>query len=141
WKPEKEPENLPQEMSDGIEYLTIRRFYPDTLTLGLIHIATGIVKTTHETLKEDIVWKLILNRLESVSPNQRPCEIKSLERFAEGALAITETLDGVELPQSLIEVARGNLESSSLRPEHQMLWMQNLPAHTLKQPIPFFSSS
>lgn len=141
WKPETEPENLPQETPDGTEYLTIRRFYPDTLTLGLIHIATGIVKTTHETLNEDIVWKLILNRLESVSPNQRPCEIKSLERFAEGALAITETLDGVELPQSLIEVARGNLESSSLRPEHQMLWMQNLSAKTSKQPIPFFSSS
>ncbi|MCD8521965.1 MAG: site-specific integrase [Saccharospirillaceae bacterium] len=141
WKPDTEPENLPQVTPDGTEYLTIRRFYPDTLTLGLIHITTGIVKTRHETLNEDIAWKLILNRLESVSPNQRFAEIKSLKGFAAGALATTETLDDVELPQALIEVACGNLESSSLRPEHQMLWMQNLPAQSSMQPISFFSGS
>ncbi|MBE0469379.1 MAG: tyrosine-type recombinase/integrase [Methyloprofundus sp.] len=141
WKPETEPENLPQETPDGTEYLTIRRFYPDTLTLGLIHIAIGMAKTARETLNEDIAWKLILNRLESVSSNKRFPEIKSLERFAAGALATTETLDDVELPQAIIEVARGNLESSSLRPEHQRSWMQNLPAQSSKQPIPFFSSS
>lgn len=103
---------------------SIHRFYLDNRTIGQAVRFQGIRNdkaiTNLAELNQIDVWEIIKSRLESDSESVK---IQSLGAFCTGAQGITEMLEGIELPQALLECAAGRVGTVSLPPKYLQNWL------------------
>lgn len=93
---------------------TLRRWYPDILTLAWIHHFLNI-RSTIKTDEIPTAWHLVREQLTNIDQSFKK-SIKSLKQFAEGAVGVTEQIDGVRLNQAMVQYLTGKIPSASLSP-------------------------
>lgn len=126
WSGGRDPLNYKAQQDSSPGWQTLYRFYPDNRTLGLIlslhrHKNKGEhLAANNELLDQNGVWSLIKERL---LDSKHTTNINSLRTFCSGAQSVTEMLQGVDMPQALLECASGRVASTSLLPEQQQDWL------------------
>lgn len=126
WDPEKGAESYQVINSEGIaQWKSLRRFYPDPLTLGLMNLFLSRCRNEVKSFDEKSTWYLMQARLGSVADGRGVGYFSNLSSFCDGALSITEMLDGVDLPQALMECARGKTVTCSFTPDDHKRWLGN----------------
>lgn len=107
--------NFAHNVTQGGSTRTLRRWYPDNITLGWIHnFLTHRDKS--KVCASSSAWTTICNALGLIEPNIKS-RIKSLKKFSEAAIGITENIDGIELSQAMVGYLVGTVSSSSLPTE------------------------
>jgi integrase len=108
---------------------TLRRFYPDSFTLCLIH--HYLKKRTPEDLSSEglgeyQLWSQLKALFGVVAGTG--LSLSSWHQFCRGAPSVTEMLEGVELPQALVGYTTGSVKTSSLTQVQQhSLWRKGDP--------------
>lgn len=95
---------------------TLRRWYPDNVTLSWLHQLLSQRHHKRLSSKAD-TWTLIKCALDSIN-TQTKSEFSSLKKFTEAAIGVTENIEGVELSQAMIGYLIGKTSSSSLSTEN-----------------------
>lgn len=105
---------------DG-EPVTLRRWYPDTLTLGVI----GCYLKERELdapRKKDInsaqVWNQVKSYAKSIY-HEKGIRLFEIGTFCRAAIGVTERLPGIRLSQALVEYSIGRISCASIPPENQ----------------------
>lgn len=110
------------------EELTYYRFYLDPFTLSLTHNYLTNRDSLSSKLNMQDVWALITKRLNKVTKVNL-----DFDMFCYNTLGVSEMLAGVNLPQALIECAKGKIKNSSLPPENFEAWVKGINS-TFKNP-------
>lgn len=122
--------NYKMQLEGETSWCTLYRFYPDNRTLGLI-LSLHKYNKRHEeeeeeeedntsTLNQSDAWSLIKARLLSKTYKTG---INSLRAFCSGAQSVTEMLQGIDIPQALLETASGRVATTSLLPQQLQGWL------------------
>jgi len=100
------------------EALTLRRWYPDPVSLAWIHyfLKTRDKNIEIEKYNQRKCWRLMSSHINSILTLK---VVLSLKSFCVGATGVLENLEGVKLPTTLIEYISGRLASSSLTANYQ----------------------
>lgn len=91
---------------------TLRRWYPDNLTLAWINHFLNI-RSAIKTDETPTAWHLVREQLTDMDQSFKK-NIKSLKHFAESAVGVTEQIEGVRLNQAMIQYLVGKIPSASL---------------------------
>ena len=106
--------------ADG-KAVTLRRWYPDPLTLGIIARYLRERTSTLQTLDEVNVsqsWNLVKNYAKNID-HEKDAALFNIKSFCRAAIGVTENLPGVRLPQALVEYSVGRIPSASIPPMNQ----------------------
>lgn len=103
---------------------TLRRWYPDNLTLAWIHHFLNI-RSTAKTDEIPTAWYLVREQLTNIDQSFKK-NVKSLNQFAESAVGVSEQIDGVRLNQAMVQYLAGKIPSASLPSvNHSLLVLQS----------------
>lgn len=132
------------------EDITLRRWYPDGITLALIHQYlckhdSTITKLQTDDAKTSLTycWALIKNQLRAYYPSAAK-GIGSFSLYCKCAIGVTEQKSGIHLSQANVQYAIGHVPSASLAPNFQsLLFKKPIVEHSPKshQYGQFFSLS
>lgn len=91
--------------------ITLRRWYPDNLTLAWINHFLNL----RNTVKAEVpaAWHLVREQLTHIDQSFKK-SVKSLQKFVECAVGVTEQIEGVRLNQALVQYLVGKIPSASL---------------------------
>ncbi|GAA6186650.1 site-specific integrase [Aliiglaciecola sp. NS0011-25] len=103
--------------------VTLRRWYPDNLTLAWINHFLNL-RNTVKTEDVPTAWHLVRQQLTDIDQSCRKI-VKSLQQFAECAVGVTEQIEGVRLNQAMVQYLIGKIPSASLpHINHNILFEQ-----------------
>ena len=92
--------------------VTLRRWFPDEISLACIH--NYLKENTHQHGEYPLTtWSLVRDHLTTIDATVVKT-IKNLKIFCQAAVGVTESLQGSELCQVMIEYLVGRVSSSSL---------------------------
>ncbi|EGG99694.1 phage integrase family protein [gamma proteobacterium IMCC2047] len=105
---------------DG-KQVTLRRWYPDPLTLGVIGCylkERGISAPRKGGINPTQIWNQVKSYAKSIY-HEKGSRLFEIATFCRAAIVVAELSPGVRLPQALVEYAIGRIPSSSIPPENQ----------------------
>ena len=104
--------------------MCMRRFFVDGMTLILLmHYFKRDVPVPKAYRSQNAVVSDIRKSLSRLCGEKLIAETKTLNGFCRGAISVTESLPGVELPHYIVEYAAGIIDSVSLPEEYFLAYL------------------